>query len=82
MRILSDTGGTNARFAIEEDGQIYDGRTYKAANFPLFEEAFEQYKRDVNLTMRPQALLLATAAQPDGQGLWHFATGNRWGRGI
>ena len=50
MRILSDIGGTYARFAIEKFGKPANSKKYAAADFETFEDALAQYTEEAGVT--------------------------------
>ncbi len=77
MRILSDIGGTYARFAIEKFGKPANSKKYAAADFETFEDALAQYTEEAGVTGEI-SLLIATAAHPDENNAWHFVNKNKW----
>ncbi|MBI4031171.1 MAG: glucokinase [Proteobacteria bacterium] len=71
--VLADIGGTHARFAILGKGKIENPEKLAVADFKSFPAALNHY------CPRPGDLLIATAAQPDGQnGRWRFLNNGKW----
>lgn len=77
MKILTDIGGTYARFARGQDNQPADIRKYKAADFPDLQSALQRYCEDINVSIGGD-LLIATAAHENADGLWVFVNKNKW----
>lgn len=77
MRILSDIGGTYARFAFESKGQPINVKKYAAADFDTFEDAVEKYKEEAQIDA-DISFLIATAAHPDEKNVWRFVNRNKW----
>lgn len=71
--ILSDIGGTHARFALLKKGKIENPQKFAVADFKTPADALAHY------CPRPGALLIATAAQPDRNGKqWRFTNNGNW----
>jgi glucokinase len=74
LHILADIGGTHARFARLENGQIMEPRRVEVAAFSSLEDALHDYTDAQKITH----LSLATAAQPDAEGVYRFYNANPW----
>lgn len=77
MKILTDIGGTFARFVQYENGSFTESKKYPAADFPSLEAALEQYCADYDHTVGGE-ILIATAAYEDDNGNWKFVNKNKW----
>lgn len=77
MKILSDIGGTYARFAQYDGQKITAIDKYAAADYPSFEVALEAYCDISHIDGKP-VLVIATAAYPDDDGIWRFVNRNKW----
>ncbi len=51
-KLLADIGGTNARFALEYDGQIEEVRVLQCADFPTLSEALHAYLNEPTVAAR------------------------------
>ncbi len=76
MTVLVDMGGTYVRFAVGEGGRPARAKKYEAEKFPAFTDALEHYAAETGV--EKTALLIATAAHPDAQNIWHFVNRNKW----
>lgn len=76
MTILADIGGTYARFACDEGGEITRAQKYAAADFPSLGAALTAYLEEEGLE-GGGALSIATAAYEDGD-VWRFVNRNEW----
>lgn len=74
--LVCDIGGTYARFAVSEGGEITRFMRYRAEDFPSFADALDAYAGEVALKKKPP-LLIATAAYEDGP-VWRFINNNTW----
>lgn len=70
--VLADIGGTYVRLAILEGGAVENPQKLSAADYRSFEEALRSYDK------KPSTLMIATAAQRDQEGIWHFHNNNKW----
>jgi glucokinase len=76
MIVLVDIGGTHARFACLEDGEIQRPEKMPCVEFPDFEQALKTYlgaefKADITVHM-------AMAALEQKPGIYHFTNQNKW----
>lgn len=72
MKILSDIGGTYARF-VKADGDTFtEPQKYRADDFETLEDALQEYCSDER-----GELSIATAAYEDGD-VWQFVNQNKW----
>ncbi len=63
VRLVADIGGTNARFALVQGGEIQQLRVLSADDFPLFHDALDDYLKGLPSSLpRPQMACLAVAA--------------------
>lgn len=76
MKILSDIGGTYARFAVEEGGRPGAIVKYRAADYATFEDALAAFCAERGIKGGGE-LLIATAAYEDGK-VWRFVNRNIW----
>ncbi|MCF8496227.1 MAG: glucokinase [Alphaproteobacteria bacterium] len=76
MIVLADIGGTYARFALEQEGELTSVRKYVAADYASLEEALGAYCGEID---RPSGgtLSIATAAVREDN-VWRFSNKNQW----
>lgn len=77
IRVLTDIGGTFARFVQFEDGEFIHSKKYEAAKFPTLEDALKKYCKDHDLPSHGD-ILIATAAYENEAGDWTFVNNNKW----
>ncbi|MBW8482287.1 glucokinase [Actinomadura parmotrematis] len=75
--LVADVGGTNARFALVEDGEIGRAASLRTRAFPGLAEAAEAYLSEHAAGRRPRAACLAVAG-PVGGGTFRL-TNAGWG---
>jgi glucokinase len=78
-RLIGDIGGTNARFALFESGEISRGRDFACADYPDIASAIETYLHDAGVgkgAARPREAALAVATPLTGDVLQ--MTNNPW----
>lgn len=63
--LVADIGGTNARFAISDDGALHEVRVLHAANFPKIDEAIAAYFGELKRP-RPKQACFAVACPAKG----------------
>lgn len=78
--VLADIGGTHVRFGtVADDGTIQHPLRYKAEDYPSLIDILQVYCSETN---RPVggALAIASAANPESDGVWRFISlkTNRW----
>lgn len=78
--ILADIGGTHARFAYARgrDAGLQYAKKYAVADFESPQAALRHYADQFLPGMRDIGLRIATAANPDAQGVWRFTNNARW----
>lgn len=72
VTVLADIGGTHARFAILDNGNILNPQRVSVDDFPGIRQALQNYCNT------PCALMIATAAQPDGRNVWRITNNKKW----
>lgn len=67
LSLLADIGGTNARFALSEDGDTRPAgvRVLRCADYPTLEDAIETYLADADARPQRAAVAVATAITAD-----------------
>ncbi|MBU6441304.1 MAG: glucokinase [Betaproteobacteria bacterium] len=63
--LLADIGGTNARFALEQDGRIGEIRVLACADYPSLQEAMRAYLRTSSTEVRHAAIGIANPVYTD-----------------
>ncbi|MEM7679832.1 MAG: glucokinase [Pseudomonadota bacterium] len=77
IRVLTDIGGTFARFVQFEDGAFVHTKKYEAAKFDTLEDALTQYCKNHDIDNKGE-ILIATAAYEDSNDEWRFVNKNTW----
>jgi len=72
VTVLADIGGTHARFAVLEKGEIKNPKRLSVEDFPEIQLALQSYHD------KPCTLMLATAAQPDDRNKWRITNNKKW----
>jgi glucokinase len=76
--LIGDIGGTNARFALVEDGQVGRTRVYHCRDFPAFEEALAAYLSAEGAAPEEAAIAVACPVMGDEivftNSPWSFGT--------
>ncbi|MGC8731279.1 MAG: glucokinase [Halothiobacillaceae bacterium] len=76
--LLADIGGTNARFALQQDGRIGDIRVLACADYPSLQEAMRAYLRTTSTEVRHAAIGIANPVYTDHVRMtnhhWEFST--------
>lgn len=76
MSILCDIGGTYARFAKANDGNLLHIQKYKAEDFESLREALPHYCNEHDI--HPGGLLRIATAGYEDAGVWRFVNKNKW----
>jgi glucokinase len=80
LRLIGDIGGTNARFAIAQDGRFDHLRILHTGDFPSLAEAIRSYLLDLPAELRPTLAAVAVAGPVSGD---HVAlTNQNWSFSI
>ena len=80
LRLIGDIGGTNARFAIGQDGRFDHLRILHTGDYPSLAEAMRTYLADLPGVLRPALAAIAVAGPVSGD---HVAlTNQNWSFSI
>lgn len=80
LRLIGDIGGTNARFAVAQDGRFDHLRILHTGDFPTLAEAMRAYLADLPGPFRPALAAIAVAGPVSGD---HVAlTNQNWSFSI
>jgi glucokinase len=74
--LIADIGGTNARFALYDEGCIQNAVTLKARDYPTLEGAIKAYLEGQNITPRKAVFAVASAVLPHEK--IHFLNHPAW----
>ncbi len=80
LRLIGDIGGTNARFAISENGQFGDVSAVLVSKYATLQAALADYLAQLPRTRRPSSGALAIAGPVSGDAVqltnlnWSFST--------
>ncbi|WP_120995334.1 glucokinase [Stutzerimonas urumqiensis] len=75
--LVGDIGGTNARLALWQDGQLADVRVLATADFPRPEDAVRSYLEQIGRTVESLEAVCLACAGPVGGDEFRF-TNNHW----
>jgi len=77
VRLLADIGGTNARFALYENGAVRASRVLRCVDYPDVVTAIRSYLRDIAAQPREAAIAVAAPLQGDAVRMtnhpWEFS---------
>jgi len=76
LRLIGDIGGTNARFALAEDGHCTDERHLAVKDHATLRDALTFYLADLPVPRRPRSAVLAIAGPIDGDAI--HLTNSHW----